>query len=327
MDEIWLEIPGYNYMVSDIGRIWSNKRNQYKKPIIVDGYYSILFGVKSFRVHRLVAQAFCHNTNPEKYTIVNHKDGNKINNNAKNLEWTDHSTNSKHAMKLRPQKYISIRGEVLQIKEGNIISTFKSARDAMRVTGLDSSSIYSVLNGKKESFGGFVWKYKRNIEEPEGKIFEDYTTYIITKDGRVYSKYKKDYLCGRKMFAGYIIVNFKQHGMKTKGFLVHRLVAMVYLDNPSNLPSVNHKNGNKSDNRVENLEWVSAKQNSSHSINILKKGRIKSIEQYNLDGKLIGVFNSTVDASKNTGYKVHSIQKVARGERNSLFGFVWKFSV
>ncbi len=73
---------------------------------------------------------------------------------------------------------------------------------------------------------------------------------------------------------GYKRVTLCDQG-KTKRFLVHRLVAMVYLPNPDNLPQVNHKDGNKCNNSVENLEWVSAKDNNLHSINVLNRNTAK----------------------------------------------------
>jgi hypothetical protein len=109
------------------------------------------------------------------------------------------------------------------------------------------------------------------------------------------------YMKGSMANNGYMMVVLSRNNVKPKGFLVHRLVATAYLDNPCSYPSVNHKNGVKLDNGIENLEWVSTKQN-------------------------IAVYDSAKSASEATGYKYYSITKVTRGERNSLFGFTWKFS-
>nr|DAW45505.1 MAG TPA: homing endonuclease [Caudoviricetes sp.] len=91
--------------------------------------------------------------------------------------------------------------------------------------------------------------------------------YEITRNGEIYSlKHNK-----RKLIKGYIDKYGYRRVLlhiwgKRKKYFVHRLVAMKYIENPNNLPQVNHKDGNKLNNNVENLEWVTAKQNIQHAI-------------------------------------------------------------
>lgn len=112
--EVWKDIKGYKgyYQVSNLGVIKSLSRNVktkngvrktrekiLKQSIRGEGYYYITLSKKHITtnkiIHRLVAQHFI--TNPEKKRTVNHKDGNKLNNNYKNLEWATHLENHQHA--------------------------------------------------------------------------------------------------------------------------------------------------------------------------------------------------------------------------------------
>lgn len=76
---------------------------------------------------------------------------------------------------------------------------------------------------------------------------------------------------------GYVVFNLRKDGRKKQVYL-HRVVASTFIDNPFNYPQVNHLNGDKKDNRVENLEWCTAKQNVQHAYNnglsVGKKGEL-----------------------------------------------------
>ena len=102
--------------------------------------------------------------------------------------------------------------------------------------------------------------------------------YKITKDGQIISlKRRKEYIIkGYIDKYGYRRVLLYVDGKREKHF-VHRLVAKEYIPNPNNLPQVNHKDGNKLNNHVDNLEWVTSKENVRHSIitGLRKKGNNK----------------------------------------------------
>lgn len=85
--------------------------------------------------------------------------------------------------------------------------------------------------------------------------------YIITKDGKIINKKRGNILKPQLNGKGYLRVSI---GKKLR--FVHRLVAEKYIPNPNNLPQVNHKDGNKLNNSVDNLEWVSNKQNREHAL-------------------------------------------------------------
>lgn len=103
------------------------------------------------------------------------------------------------------------------------------------------------------------------------KEIENYSGYFVTEDGQVYSKKRKQpkFLKQQLDKDGYLRVSLSNNS-KPKCFGVHRLVAFAFLGAPDDPDmEVNHRSGVKSDNRVVNLEWVTAKQNMRHSIEVL----------------------------------------------------------
>ncbi len=91
--------------------------------------------------------------------------------------------------------------------------------------------------------------------------------YYISDTGHIYSEFSGRFLSPSKNPAGYMIACLCKYG-KPRGFQVHRLVAKAFIDNPKSKPQVNHIDGCKDNNHADNLEWVTAKINSSH----FKKG-------------------------------------------------------
>lgn len=110
------------------------------------------------------------------------------------------------------------------------------------------------------------------------KLIDGYNDYYITSDGCVYSKKraqtKKMSLSNDK--DGYLILSLRKKG-KSKTHRVHRLVANAFILNPENKNEVNHINGNKKDNRVENLEWCSCLENHQHSLKNGLKAKGESV--------------------------------------------------
>lgn len=97
------------------------------------------------------------------------------------------------------------------------------------------------------------------------KTIDGFEDYSISRDGVIFSKKLNRNITPNTTQKGYISVNLNNNGFR-KYFFLHRLVAMTYIPNPQNKPQVNHINGIKNDNRVENLEWVTLSENIQHAV-------------------------------------------------------------
>ncbi len=121
------------------------------------------------------------------------------------------------------------------------------------------------------------------------------------------------------------MVSLQVNNVKKK-YPVHRLVAQTFIENPNILPCVNHKNGIRDDNRVENLEWCTFKENVQHAITVL--GIDMGIQNRK---KIICITNgkeyvSTREAKKDLGIKGETICGVLKGKRTHTHGYKFKYA-
>lgn len=123
---------------------------------------------------------------------------------------------------------------------------------------------------------------------------------------------------------GYPVVNLRKNNTSLVT-PVHVLVAKAFIPNPNNLPTVNHIDGNKKNNRVENLEWASYAENNTHAlIHGLRHPRGNMVDQYTIDGKYIATYKSACEASRETGFSRCGISHCLNGRSRQSSGFVWK---
>lgn len=126
---------------------------------------------------------------------------------------------------------------------------------------------------------------------------------------------------------GYKSVCLSKNG-KHYYFRVHRIVAELFLKKTGDV--INHKNGIRNDNRVENLEWCTQSYNIKHSYDTLKRTRIKSdinsVYMFNRNMVFISEFISLSDCAKKTGFNKGNISQCCNGKRKSVNGYVFKYN-
>ena len=274
MIEEWKVIEkATNYEISSCGRVKNTLTKRILKPTLNCGYFAIGLRINNKTTtafaHRLVATYFM--VCPDETYVVNHKDGIKTNNNVENLEWVSQSENGKHAYRLNLN--IPNKISVSQYTLSNVfIKEYESLLDAEKETGIYNGHISGVCRGIRErkTAGGYIWKYTSYIPTtqlaPEGKIMTGYPNYIITNDGKVYNSQRNKYLVSVKNASGYMFVNLSD-GQQRKSFSIHRLVALLFIENNNNYLEVNHIDFDKANNNVDNLEWISRSDNMKHNFN------------------------------------------------------------
>ena len=119
-----------------------------------------------------------------------------------------------------------------------------------------------------------------------------------------------------------------------KLYSLHRIIAKTFIPNPNNLPQVNHKNEIKTDSRAENLEWISAKDNTNYGTCIQRRAEkfkngpcSKAVLQFSKDGEFIKEYPSTMEAQRQTGISNGNIGKCCmhKPRYNTAGGYKWEY--
>ena len=187
----------------------------------------------------------------------------------------------------------------------------------------------------------------RNVE---WKPVVGYNEYMVSSTGIIRS-FKRNRPCDLKYVTnhdGYLRVYLCKDG-KTKAFYVHRVVAQAFIDNPQNLPFINHKDECKTNNNAENLEWCTFKYNINYGTAIKrrelhsnKKENAKKVDWHEVlkkrkgknqykpvrqikNGVVVATYESTCEAGRKTGLHQQSIVRVAQGKLNHTGGYKWEY--
>ena len=171
-----------------------------------------------------------------------------------------------------------------------------------------------------------IWK---DIPQYEG-------LYMVSNLGRVKSlpklRCKSEKILKNKITKdGYYETSLSKNG-KAKYIRTHRLVAIAFIENVFNKDQVNHIDGNKLNNCVDNLEWCTLQENKEHAIRTglqdfigNKNPKAKSVIQYDLDNREIARFKTLREAMKCTGVLENKISSVCNHHNKTAGGYIWKF--
>ena len=270
MREKRIQIEGQDtqYLIRDNGTVWSEKRNRELKGTIRRNEYHTVYLTYNnkqynFMVHRLVAQAFCEN--PNKYTIVHHKDNNTLNNCAENLEWVTTEYN-------------------------NQLENRKKMRERINYQKADMSKNWKVLFFSQD--------------------------YGINDEGEMIN-----FRTGKKIFGsernGYKRFSFEHHT-----YSIHRLVYETFIGPIPQGMKIDHIDGNRSNNNLNNLRLVTQSENMKASMNNGHNNQI-SVLQFDKQGNFIQEF-STIQAAADAMNVTHAAIRSAICRNGTCKGYKWK---
>ena len=356
IDEEWKIFPeNKNYLVSNKGYIKNSKTEKIINGSLdkISGYMRTAINKKAYSIHYIVAKTFLQNLDNKQ--TINHKNKDRTDNRVENLEWATHAEQNAHKNKnsIKTYKKHNNGKIILRInKETNEIiekyetitlaskwiienvykteTTNKNIENELR--SLSTSLSQKIKRSNNNYFGyNFIWKFEEEITEEiteENEIWKpiidlEKSGYYISNFGNVKTpsdKIKKKFSITGSYYEMKIIKKGKHHK-------IHRLVALHFINNPLNKPFVNHKNGNKLDNNVENLEWCTNQENVIHGYeNGLNKEGLSPIVQYDKEGKnIIKEFKSISDAARELNIDNSSISACCREITIQTHGFHFKY--
>ena len=182
-------------------------------------------------------------------------------------------------------------------------------------------------------------EYNKNSIEMENEIWKDIEgyegLYMVSNFGRIKSLHRNGKIMRLyNSTYGYLRVHLSKN-KEGKHYFVHRLVAKAFIPNDNNFPIINHKDENKKNNSVDNLEWCNYQYNNTYN-SLVERRRLKTdyeliaqklskkVFQYTKDGELVKIWNSTAECGRN-GYFQNAIANCCNGKCKTHKGYIWSY--
>jgi len=342
-EEIWKPITDFpNYEVSSKGQVKSKYMNKImKQQIHCSGYLYISLSNNdrknvSCKAHRLVAKEFIDN--PENKLTVDHIDKNKQNNCVSNLRWATMTEQNIHINKdvtfLKPMTYRPIyrinkdTNEIIELHESISKATLWIIENKLSNTNNRSigGKICAVGNNNRNIAYGFKWQYFYEKED-ENEIWKE-IPFEITGKQNYFVSTKGSFKDNKNIVKNDHKYNtgYKRISINSKKYLLHRLVALTFLENPENKEFVNHIDGNKLNNELANLEWTTCLENNMHKIQTGLSNSTKKVIQYDLQMNKINEFYSIAEAVKNLNLTKRIVIDSCKGRSKNKCGFLFRYA-
>ena len=189
-----------------------------------------------------------------------------------------------------------------------------------------SNKISAVGNNKRSTAYGYKWQYFYEKED-ENEIWKEIPFEIIGKNN-YYVSSKGSFKDNKGVIKNNHKYNtgYKRLTINSKKYLIHRLVALTFLENPENKEFVNHIDGNKLNNELTNLEWATCLENNLHKIKIGLSNSTKKVIQYDLQMNKLNEFYSIAEAVKILNLTKRIVIDSCKGRSKNKCGFLFRYA-
>ena len=320
-----------NLLNKQIKKSRENKQGYLTVSLVKDLVVNSVYKVNPVRVHKVVVLNYIGDPPSNKHTI-DHINCIKTDNTLDNLRWATPTEQANNRTQAKTTKQLgSSELAVLQYDmNNNFIMEFKNPLEVKHILGINKGSISYNCLGKTKSAGGFIFKYKYKDEiQYEDEIWKDFTfnnkQILVSTYGRVKSNNKLIKGCLSSQ-TGYTIICIYDNKVR-KNESIHKLVAKCFIDNPNNKEIVNHKDQNKENNHIDNLEWCTSSENTIHFYKGTGSKLCKKIQQLDENKNVVQIFDSVAEAARSINIKGKSHLTVRIKNEKLYHGFYWRYLI